>query len=155
MTDTAVEAPSFNADGLEVPTESGSAETGSQTLTEASSTPANREARYRVERNEARAERDALTERLTELQTREVLRLAAEHLAAPEDIGLSGNELSAYLTPEGWVDRAAVEAAAAAVIDSRPGLAKASVSPAYDPSQGTGGSGGRGGLSLGDVFKMD
>ncbi|MGQ9348814.1 hypothetical protein [Mycolicibacterium gilvum] len=96
----------------------------------------NREARYRVERNEARQERDQLAERLTQLQTAELHRLAGEYLSAPEDIGLSGKELSEYLTPEGWVDRKAVEEAAHAVIESRPGLSRHA--PATDPSQGTG-----------------
>jgi hypothetical protein len=97
-----------------------------------------REAKYRVERNEARAERDSLTERLTELQTRELHRLAGELLAAPEDIELSGKVLADYLTPEGWLDREAVAEAAAAVIESRPGLAKNLKVAATDLSQGRG-----------------
>jgi hypothetical protein len=105
--------------------------------------PANREARYRVERNEARQERDALSARLTELQTHELHRLAGEHLAAPEDIGLSGKALADYLTSEGWLDHDAVADAAADVIESRPGLARNPKVRATDLSQGSGnGSGG-------------
>ena len=98
----------------------------------------NREAKYRTERNQAREERDALASRLTELQSTEVQRLAAGLLAAPEDISLSGKELSDFLTPEGWVDREAVEAAAREVSEARPGLAKNA--KATDFTQGSGGT---------------
>ncbi|MGB5794534.1 MAG: hypothetical protein WBH51_01935 [Mycolicibacter algericus] len=111
----------------------------------------NREARYRVERNEARAQRDSLAETLAQLQTKELHRLAGEHLADPADIDLAGNELSHYLTPEGWVDHDAVADAAAAVVSSRPGLSKNS--PAYDPSQGHGNRAPKDSLSWGDLLK--
>lgn len=112
----------------------------------------NREARYRVERNEARAERDSLIERLTQLQTRELHRLAGELLAAPEDIELSGRTLADYLTPEGWVDHEAVAEAAAAVIESRPGLAKNPTVLATDRTQGQG-SPGKSTLSWAELLK--
>lgn len=96
--------------------------------------PNNREARYRVERNEARTERDELASRIEQLQTRELHRLAADVLSAPEDISLAGKPLSEFLTPEGWVDKATVAKVAQELAQARPGLAKAS--PAYDPSQG-------------------
>lgn len=99
-----------------------------------------REARYRVQRNEAREERNALAARLEELQTRELHRLAADYLAAPEDLSLSGKTLADYLTPEGWVDHEAVEAAANELIKSRPGLAKVEPIRAIDRSQGLGNS---------------
>lgn len=133
-------------------------ETHEEPEADASGTPApeeapkgNREARYRVERNEARAERDSLAETLTQLQTRELHRLAGEHLADPADIDLAGNELSHYLTPEGWVDHDAVAEAAAAVVSSRPGLSKNS--PAYDPTQGHGNRAPKDSLSWGDLLK--
>lgn len=95
-----------------------------------------REQRYRQERNQARDERNALAARLEQLQTAELHRLAGEHLAAPEDISLSGKPLSEFLTPEGWVDHQAVETAAKSVIGSRPGLSKHQT--ATDRSQGHG-----------------
>jgi hypothetical protein len=94
-----------------------------------------------VERNEARNERDALAAQLVQIQTAELHRQAGEHLAAPEDIQLSGKALADYLTPEGWLDREAVADAAASVIESRPGLAKNPKVLATDLSQGHGGGG--------------
>jgi hypothetical protein len=127
--ETTVSPEQLDSDGLEPPTEGGSA---------GDDRPANREARYRVERNQARQERDALSARLTELQTQELHRLAGEHLAAAEDIGLSDKTLADYLTPEGWLDAEAVAGAAAEVIESRPGLAKNPKVRAVDRSQGSG-----------------
>ncbi|NVN51310.1 hypothetical protein [Mycolicibacterium hippocampi] len=119
---------------------------------DAAETPkANREARYRVERNQARDERNALAARLEQLQTAELHRLAGEHLAAPEDISLSGKPLSEFLTPEGWVDHQAVEAAAKSVIGSRPGLSKHS--PATDRSQGHGFAAATAQPSFSDLLK--
>lgn len=148
MTENAAETtPESVSDGLtELPEGQGtgkapnasSAAGGSEAPT-ASEPKGNREARYRVERNDARAERDALAARLETLQTAELHRLAGEHLSTPEDISLSGKTLADFLTPEGWVDREAVAEAAAEVIASRPGLAKNI--PAYDPTHGLGGGG--------------
>lgn len=100
------------------------------------SAPQNREARYRVERNEAREQLATAELRLVQLQTTELHRLAGEILSAPEDISLAGKPLADFLTPEGWVDKSAVEAAAREVAQARPGLAK--YQPGYDPSQGHG-----------------
>jgi hypothetical protein len=99
---------------------------------------ANKEARYRVERNEARAERDALAGRVERMQRTEVERLASEHLSTPSDLfSLSGNELDDYLTEDGDVDAGKVAADLAAILAERPGLRK--LMPGYDPSQGLGG----------------
>ncbi|SKF99838.1 Uncharacterised protein [Mycobacteroides abscessus subsp. abscessus] len=103
---------------------------------EQDSAPENKEARYRRQRNEAREQLAEAESRLAQLQTTELHRLAGEILSAPEDIALSGKPLADFLTPEGWVDRAAVEAAAREVAQTRPGLAK--YQPGYDPSQGHG-----------------
>ncbi|PVA99345.1 hypothetical protein [Mycobacteroides abscessus] len=103
---------------------------------EQDSAPQNREARYRVERNEAREQLAAAELRLVQLQTAELHRIAGEILSAPEDITLAGKPLADFLTVEGRVDRAAVEAAAREVAQTRPGLAK--YQPGYDPSQGHG-----------------
>lgn len=103
----------------------------------------NREAaKYRTRLRETETERDGLAERIQGLQTLELHRLAGKLLAAPEDIGLSGKALADYLTPEGWVDREAVTAAAASVIETRPGLAKNPVERLLDPSQGSGNTNG-------------
>ena len=102
----------------------------------------NREARYRVERNEARAKRDALAARVEALQTRELHRLAGEHLAQPEDLLTLGRvELAELLDDDGNVDPEAVADAAAALIETRPGLAKNPRVAATDLSQGMGGGG--------------
>ncbi len=99
----------------------------------------NKEARYRVERNEARAERDALAQRVERMQRDEVERLAAGGLSHPADLfSLSGNDLADYLTESGDVDADKVAADVAAVLAERPGLRRQS--PAFDPSQGTGGT---------------
>lgn len=98
----------------------------------------NKEARYRVERNEARAERDALAQRVERMQRAEVERLAGDSLSHPADLfSLSGNELADYLADNGDVDAEKVAADVAAVLAERPGLRKNS--PAFDPSQGHGG----------------
>ncbi|MGV0906977.1 hypothetical protein [Mycobacterium novum] len=97
-----------------------------------------REARYRVERNEARAERDALAQRVEQFQRAEVERLAAETMSQPADLfSLSGNALADYLTEDGDVDPDKVAADVAALLAERPGLRKQS--PPLDPSQGSGG----------------
>jgi hypothetical protein len=96
-------------------------------------------AKYRVRAREAEQQRDALTAQLVQLQTAELHRQAGEHLAVPGDIELSGKGLADYLTPEGWIDREAVAQAAAALIESRPGLAKNPKVLATDPTQGSGG----------------
>lgn len=98
-----------------------------------------REQRYRLERNEAREERDAARAKIESLQTRQLHNLAGELLAQPEDIGLAGKELSEFLDEDGWLDPEAVTAAAEAVIEGRPGLAKNPVVSVVDYTQGTGG----------------
>jgi hypothetical protein len=100
----------------------------------------NREARYRVERNEARAERDALAARVEQMQLHQVEHYAAQHLAEPKDLlALSGLELSDLLTEDGFADPEKIRVAAAEVVAARPGTGLHS--PAFDPSQGHGGAG--------------
>lgn len=112
------------------------AENGSQTA------KSNKEARYRVERNEARAERDALAERIQRMQRAEVERLAADGLSHPADLfSLSGNELADYLTEDGDVDADKVAADVTAIVAERPGLQRPRHPAGYDPSQGQGGKG--------------
>jgi hypothetical protein len=112
----------------------------------------NKEARYRVERNEARTERDALAERVERMQRAEVERLAGDGLSHPADLfSLSGNELADYLTESGDVDVEKVSADVAAVLAERPGLRKNS--PASDPTQGSGGNPGKPKLGWADLLK--
>lgn len=98
----------------------------------------NKEARYRVERNEARAERDALAQRVERMQRIDIERLAGEHLSMPADLfSLSGNAVTDYLTEDGEVDADKVAADVAEILAERPGLRKQT--RGYDPTQGFGG----------------
>ncbi|MCV7217147.1 hypothetical protein H7J51_17900 [Mycobacterium crocinum] len=99
----------------------------------------NREARYRVERNQAREERDALATRVELLQTRELERIAGEAISNPSDLlALTGKSLSEFLDEDGELDTELVTEAARELLSTRPGLRKQS--PAFDPTQGVGGS---------------
>lgn len=100
---------------------------------------ANKEARYRVERNEARAALEAAQERITRMQRAAIERLAADGMSHPADLfSLSGNDVADYLTEDGEVDAEKVAADVAAVLAERPGLKR--MMPGYDPSQGLGGT---------------
>lgn len=114
----------------------------------------NREARYRVERNEAREALSQAEARVLALQTRELHRLAGEHLAQPEDLlTLGGVELAELLDEDGNVDPEAVADAAADLIESRPGLAKNPRVLATDISQGRSGAIGKGQPTWDDLFR--
>ncbi len=130
----AAEAPQYSVETL--PTAVAVSDTG-----EALNEPqrGNKEARYRVERNEARTALEAVNGRLAALQRAEVERLAADKLSQPSDLfSLSGNDLADYLNEDGAVDAAKVAADVAAVVAERPGLLRNA--PAHDPSQGLGGT---------------
>ncbi|MBB2992144.1 hypothetical protein FHR72_003640 [Mycolicibacterium iranicum] len=100
----------------------------------------NKEARYRVERNEARAERDALAQRVERMQTRELERVAGVAISNPADLlALTGKSLAEFLDESGELDAELVAEAAAELLNSRPGLRRHA--SAFDPTQGTGGSG--------------
>lgn len=100
---------------------------------------ANKEARYRVERNGARAALEAAQQRITRYQRAEVERLASGGMSHPADLfSLSGNAVADYLNDDGEVDAEKVAADVAVVLAERPGLRK--MSPGYDPSQGLGGN---------------
>lgn len=113
---------------------------------------ANREARYRVERNEARQALSAAEARIEAMQSREVERLAGAHLAQPGDLlTLSGKTLADFLDENGEVDAELVAEVAADVLAARPGLRPNA--RAVDPSQGTGNDGPRKvAPSWGDLF---
>lgn len=114
----------------------------------------NREAKYRVERNEAREALTAAQTRIEALQVREVERLASEHLAQAGDLlSLGGRGVADFLTPEGWVDHDAVADAATELIESRPGLAKNPKVLATDLTQGQGSEPGKPALGWSDLFR--
>jgi hypothetical protein len=106
---------------------------------EAGKNPNAKEARYRVERNQAREALAAAEERIQRMQRADVERLAADGLSHPADLfSMSGNDLADYLTESGDVDAERVAADVAAVLVERPGLRKRA--PAFDPTQGLGGN---------------
>lgn len=108
-------------------------------------------ARYVQERDTAREELATATARIERLNRSEVERLAAGGLSHPADLfSLSGNEVSDYLTEAGEVDAEKVAADVAAVLAERPGLRKGS--PAFDPSQGSGGSAPKAAPSWGNLL---
>lgn len=122
--ETPVEAPESHADGL---SPEGDADTPG----------GNREARYRVQRNEARDQLAAANERIARLQRAEVERLAGASLSHAEDLfSLSGNDVADYLTEAGDVDPAKVAADIEAILSERPGLRRPA--PAVDRSQSLG-----------------
>jgi hypothetical protein len=87
--------------------------------------PNSEAARYRVERNEARAERDSLTERLTSYQRRECEAAVADLLDQPGDLWDIGQaDLTAFYKEDGELDEAELRAAAGALCEMRPKLAK-------------------------------
>lgn len=97
----------------------------------------NREARYRVERNEAREALATATARIEAMQTREVERLAGAHLSVPGDLlTLSGKTLADFLDEAGEINPERVEEAAKEVLAARPGLRPND--PAVDRTQGLG-----------------
>ena len=99
-------------------------------------------ARYRHRAKEAEANRDALAQRVEQLQSREVERLASKHLSAPADLlTLGGVTVADLLNDDGDVDPDKVSAVAAEVLGSRPGLKPNA--PAFDPTQGSGGNPGK------------
>jgi hypothetical protein len=97
----------------------------------------NREARYRVERNQYREERDALAQRVEQLQTRELERIASKSLSNPADLlTLSGKSLRDFIGQDGELDAELVAAVANDLLGTRPGLRPRQ--PAFDLSQGQG-----------------
>lgn len=77
-------------------------------------------AKYRRKLRDTEGERDALTERLTTLQRAEVARLAADVLAAGDDIWLTDVKLADLLDDTGNVDAAKVNGLATNIAASRP-----------------------------------
>lgn len=124
-------------DPVETPAVPGDGPTGAETPQD--EPKGNREAKYRVERNEAREALTAAQARIEALQLREVERLSSD-LAQPGDLlSLGEHSLADLLDAAGDVDSAAVAEAVAALIESRPGLARNLRVLATDRSQGSGG----------------
>jgi hypothetical protein len=119
--------------------------------------PMPREQRYRLERNTAREALSTTQGKLAALQTREVLRLAGEHLADPADLlGLGGDvSLVDLLDDDGVVDPEAIAEVAAGIVATRPGLAKNPPPPrAVDTTQGMGGPAGKAKPEWVDLFRV-
>ncbi|PPJ18432.1 hypothetical protein C5E44_10225 [Nocardia nova] len=73
--------------------------------------PNRREARYRTERNEARAERDALSEQVTGLQRHIIAGIASEEGMKAAALFASGVDISQLLGDDGMPDADKVKAA--------------------------------------------
>lgn len=108
--------------------------------TETEPRPHSREARYRLERNEARDQADALTLRVAAMQSAEVARIASEVLAVGEDV-FTFVSPHAVLDADGNVDRDKVLAAAYELARTRPGLR--TEAPPSRPSESQFGQGRR------------
>jgi hypothetical protein len=92
---------------------------------EPESAPNSEAARYRVERNEARAERDTLAGRLGVMQRREAEAAIADMLEVPADLwDLGQAEPADFFSDTDELSSDELRAAAAALLDQRPGLAK-------------------------------
>lgn len=87
--------------------------------------PNSEAARYRVQLREAEAARDALAERITGYQRRECETAVADLLDEPGDLWTIGQaDMSTFYTDDGELDEAELRAAAGALIEARPKLAK-------------------------------
>ncbi|MEV4635249.1 hypothetical protein AB0J79_18650 [Rhodococcus coprophilus] len=129
--DASVPGAEGNADGFSADSATSSTSDTSQGLREARD-------RYRTERDAAREEVAEARARIEQMQRAEIERLAGEHLAVGADLFMNGNDLTSYLTEDGFVDSDRVREDSQLLTDERPGLRKNP--PAFDPSQGTGGS---------------
>lgn len=81
-------------------------------------------ARYRTQLRAAETALEAANEKIAAYQRSDVLR-AASDLAQPVDLlEVGGHDLAAFITEEGAIDAEAVASAVAALLQTRPGLAK-------------------------------
>ncbi len=82
-------------------------------------------AKYRIERNEARTERDTLAGRVTSMQRRECEAAVADLLEQPADLWDLGRANAAdFYSDTDELNTDTLRAAATALVESRPGLAK-------------------------------
>ena len=101
-------------------------------------------AKYRRQLRDTKAERDALSERLSTLQRREAERLAAEHLADGADVWRDGLDVAALLDDDGNIDSAKVADAAQAARNAHPHWAAPRVPKRNPAGRGSFRSGGTG-----------
>jgi hypothetical protein len=88
-------------------------------------TPNSEAAKYRVQLREAEAQRDALAERITGYQRQECESAVADLLEQPGDLwDIAQADVTAFYNEDGTVNEAELRAAASALIDQRPRLAK-------------------------------
>ena len=85
-------------------------------------------ARYRRSLREAETARDSLRGQLETMQRAEVERLAAEHLATPTDLWLTGTALPDLVADNGNVDPAKVNDTTKQILTDRPGWRRQSAS---------------------------
>lgn len=131
----------------------GNREATSQSKTDDAPASRNREARYRVERNEARTALAEAQARIEQYQRAEVERLSAELAQSSDLFEVGGASLADLLNEAGDVDSAAVAEAVAALIEARPGLAKNPRQRAVDPTQGLGARSGPPQPSFSGLFR--
>ena len=87
--------------------------------------PNSEAAKYRIERNEARTERDTLAGRVTAMQRRECEAAVADLLEQPADLwDLGQASATDFYSDTDELNTDDLRAAAAALVESRPGLAK-------------------------------
>lgn len=98
------------------------------TETDVEQEPTGRAAKLRARAQQAETERDTATAMVDTLRRAEVARLAADKLAAPEDLFTYGDTTPADLVDDdGLIDPEKVTAAVDALLEARPGLAKAAL----------------------------
>jgi hypothetical protein len=98
---------------------------------DAEPTPNSEAARYRVQLRETQTERDTLAERLTGYQRRECEATVADLLDVPADLWeVAQAAVAAFYNDDGTVNEAELRAAAGALIEQRPRLAKPGRPPA-------------------------
>lgn len=119
------QTPDAATDGTGPAPEPGSGDTSAENDAPEPNPTNSEAARYRVERNQARTERDALAQRLAAYQRRECEAAVADLLDVPGDLfDIGGAELAGFYTEDGSVNEAELRAAAGALLEQRPRLAK-------------------------------
>jgi hypothetical protein len=121
MTQPADNNPTSDSPPADVDT----ADTSGTPETEQEPSPNSEAARWRTKLRDAETQRDALTERLTGYQRRECEAAVADLLDEPGDLWEIGQaDLSAFYNEDGTLDEAELRAAAGALCEMRPKLAK-------------------------------
>ena len=143
------EVENVSPEGSESPVEAAGVPSGG---TDSGEQNNSREKRYRLERNEARQERDALVQKVESLLTREAERIASRALAEPADLfSLTGKTVKDFVGEDGELDEELILDTANDLLGFRPGLAKNA--PAVDVTQGHGFQGGKPKIGWGILLK--